>query len=59
MNFSVPPYKIVNDPIYGLIDIPSGIIFDLIEHPYFQRLRRIHQLGLTHFVYPWGHSQSF
>jgi len=44
--------KILNDPIYGLIDIPAGIVSDLIEHPYFQRLRRINQLGLTHYVYP-------
>jgi uncharacterized protein len=44
--------KIVNDPVYGFINIPSDLIFDLIEHPYFQRLRRIKQLGLTEFVYP-------
>ncbi len=44
--------KIVNDPVHGFINIPSDIIFDLIEHKYFQRLRRIKQLGLTHFVYP-------
>lgn len=44
--------KIVNDPVYGFINIPDDIIFDLIEHPYFQRLRRIKQLGLTHLVYP-------
>ncbi len=44
--------KIVNDPVYGFIDIPGELIFDLIEHPYFQRLRRIKQLGLTHLVYP-------
>ncbi len=44
--------KIINDPVYGFITIPYGIIFDLIEHPYFQRLRRIKQLGLTHYVYP-------
>lgn len=44
--------KIINDPIYGFITIPYDIIYDLIEHPYFQRLRRIKQLGLTHYVYP-------
>jgi uncharacterized protein len=44
--------KIVNDPIYGFVSIPYKIIFDLIEHPYFQRLRRIKQLGLTNLVYP-------
>ena len=44
--------KIFNDPVYGFINIPGGLIFDLIEHPYFQRLRRISQLGLTHLVYP-------
>ncbi|MFU8844695.1 MAG: HD domain-containing protein, partial [Bacteroidales bacterium] len=44
--------KIINDPVYGFITIPGGLIFDLIEHPYFQRLRRIKQLGLTHLVYP-------
>lgn len=44
--------KIVNDPVYGFVGIPYGIVFDLIEHPYFQRLRRIKQLGLTHYVYP-------
>ncbi len=44
--------KIFNDPVYGFISIPHGIIFDLIEHPYYQRLRRISQLGLSHYVYP-------
>ncbi len=44
--------KIFNDPVYGFISIPYNIVYDLIEHPYFQRLRRIKQLGLTHFVYP-------
>ncbi len=44
--------KIINDPVYGFISIQNDLIFDIIEHPYFQRLRRIKQLGLTHLVYP-------
>lgn len=44
--------KIINDPVYGFITIPSELIFDIIQHPYFQRLRRIKQLGLSDFVYP-------
>ncbi len=44
--------KIYNDPVYGFISIPFPLIGELIEHPYFQRLRRIKQLGLTHYVYP-------
>ncbi|MFN7120356.1 MAG: HD domain-containing protein [Saprospiraceae bacterium] len=44
--------KILNDPVYGFVNIPYGIIFDLVEHPYFQRLRRIKQTSLTHYVYP-------
>lgn len=44
--------KIFNDPIYGFVSIPYGIILNLIDHPFFQRLRRIRQLGMTSFVYP-------
>jgi HD superfamily phosphohydrolase len=44
--------KIINDPVYGFISIPTELIYDLIEHPYFQRLRHIKQLGMTHLVYP-------
>lgn len=43
--------KIFNDPVYGFISIPYDIVFDVIEHPYFQRLRRIQQLGLSSLVY--------
>ncbi len=44
--------KIINDPVYGFITIPTELVFDLIAHPYFQRLRYIKQLGMTHLVYP-------
>ncbi len=44
--------KIINDPVYGFINLPQGLIFDIVEHPYFQRLRRIKQTSLTHYVYP-------
>ena len=44
--------KIINDPIYGFIKLEKGIVYDLISHPYFQRLRRISQLGLSYLVYP-------
>ncbi len=44
--------KIFNDPVYGFINIPDIELFDVLEHPYFQRLRRIKQLGLSHLVYP-------
>ncbi len=44
--------KLFNDPVYGFITIPDEILFDVIEHPFMQRLRRIMQLGLSHLVYP-------
>lgn len=44
--------KIINDPVYGFVSIPSDLVFDLIQHPYFQRLRYIKQVSLTHLVYP-------
>jgi len=44
--------KIFNDPVYGFITVPRGIVLNLIEHPYFQRLQRIRQLGLSHYIYP-------
>ena len=47
--------KILNDPIYGFITIPSELIYKIIEHPYFQRLRRISQLGLSYLVFPGAH----
>ena len=44
--------KIINDPIYGFITLHNDLVFDLINHPVFQRLRRIKQLGLTNLVFP-------
>jgi HD superfamily phosphohydrolase len=51
--------KIINDPVHGFITIPHELIYDLIEHPYFQRLRRIKQLGLSHLVYPGANHTRF
>ena len=51
--------KLFNDPIYGFIGIPSALIFNLIGEPYFQRLRRISQMGLSHLVYPGAHHTRF
>ena len=51
--------KFLNDPIYGFTTIPNVLIFDLIEHPYYQRLRRISQLGLTYLVYPGAYHTRF
>ncbi|MEZ4987617.1 MAG: hypothetical protein R2795_21740 [Saprospiraceae bacterium] len=45
-------HKLFNDPVYGFVEVPYGLVFELVEHPYFQRLRRIKQLSLTHYVYP-------
>ena len=58
MNFN-NKLKIFNDPIYGFITIPNALIFDLIEHKYFQRLRRITQMGLSYLVYPGAHHTRF
>ncbi|WP_298555657.1 HD domain-containing protein [uncultured Algibacter sp.] len=51
--------KILNDPIYGFITIPNSLIFDLIQHRYFQRLRRITQMGMSYLVYPGAHHTRF
>ena len=51
--------KILNDPIYGFITIPDTLIYDLVQHPYFQRLRRISQMGLSYLVYPGAHHTRF
>jgi HD superfamily phosphohydrolase len=51
--------KIFNDPIYGFITIPNELIYDLVQHPYFQRLRRISQMGLSYLVYPGANHTRF
>jgi HD superfamily phosphohydrolase len=51
--------KILNDPIYGFITIPNPFIYDLVQHPYFQRLRRISQMGMSYLVYPGAHHTRF
>jgi uncharacterized protein len=51
--------KIINDPVYGFITIPNSLIFDIIEHPYFQRLRRVAQMGFSSLVYPGANHTRF
>lgn len=51
--------KILNDPIYGFITIPNELLFEIMEHKYFQRLRRISQMGLSYLVYPGAHHTRF
>ena len=51
--------RILNDPIYGIITMPNERVMELIQHPYFQRLRRIRQLGMTHLVYPGANHTRF
>ena len=51
--------KIFNDPIYGFVSITNPLIYDLIQHPYFQRLRRISQMGMSYLVYPGAHHTRF
>jgi uncharacterized protein len=51
--------KIINDPVYGFITLPSDLIYDIIQHPWFQRLRHIKQLGLTDLIYPAAQHTRF
>jgi HD superfamily phosphohydrolase len=57
--YQINKRKIINDPVYGFISIPGDFVFDLVEHPWFQRLRNIKQLGLTNFVYPGANHTRF
>lgn len=51
--------KIINDPVFGFLSIPDGLIFRILQHPYIQRLNRIRQLGLSFFVYPGAMHSRF
>ena len=51
--------KIINDPVFGFIKIPRGLLYDIVEHPFFQRLNRINQLGLASVVYPGARHTRF
>ncbi len=51
--------KIINDPVFGFINLQSEVVFDLVEHPFFQRLRRIKQLGLSYLVFPGANHTRF
>lgn len=51
--------KIINDPVFGFLSIPDGLLFQILQHPYLQRLNRIRQLGLSFFVYPGAMHSRF
>ena len=51
--------KIVNDPVFGFLNIPDGVLYYILQHPYMQRLNRIRQLGLSFFVYPGAMHSRF
>lgn len=51
--------KIINDPLYGFIDIPDGLLLDIVKHPLMQRLTRINQLGMASVVYPGARHSRF
>ena len=61
-NNKINKRKIINDPVFGFLSIPNDLIYDVLQHPYVQRLNRIRQLGLSYLVYPgamhsrFGHS---
>ena len=52
-------YKIINDPVFGFIKISEGLLYDIVQHPFFQRLNRINQLGLASVVYPGARHTRF
>jgi len=58
-NYQINKKKIINDPVFGFINIQSELVFDLIEHPFLQRLRRIKQLGFSYLVFPGANHSRF
>lgn len=59
MNKKMNKKKLINDPVYGFLTLPDALLYDLLEHPYFQRLRRIRQLGMGEWVYPGASHTRF
>lgn len=59
MNTARNKKKIINDPVFGFVNIQSELVFDILEHPWFQRLRRIRQLGLSYLVFPGANHTRF
>lgn len=57
--YEMNTHKIINDPVFGFIKIPRGLLYDIVQHPYFQRLNRINQLGLASVVYPSARHTRF
>ncbi len=57
--YARPKLKVMNDPVHGFINIPNQLIYEIIQHRYFQRLRRISQTGLTELVYPGAKHSRF
>ena len=56
---AINKHKIINDPVLGFITIPNELIYELVQHPLFQRLTRIKQLGLASVVYPGAQHTRF
>lgn len=52
-------HKIINDPVFGFIKVPKGLLFNIVEHPYFQRLTRIKQAGMAWVVFPGAQHTRF
>ena len=59
LQLNMNEHKIINDPVFGFIKIPRGLLYDVVRHPLFQRLNRINQLGLASVVYPGARHTRF